>query len=260
MRTILRDLGTLNGVSSGYVIRDGDVVATTFGDDEKSTVQSTASMIAGVGKALASAERALDEVSVEFEKATLTVLAVDDGLLLGKLSEGKVDTVLLRAAMHSAARQIRTMLELPPPPAPEPTPAPKPAPAAKAKEDPKPKAQPEPAKEAPAKAKAEPKAKQQAKPAPKAAAKPEAAKSAKPAPSPEDADADPLLPRVLDLLTDAIGPVARVTFKQGVAQWREGNKATVGNLPKLAEILAEDLSNEKEKRTFIDAVSRLGRK
>lgn len=66
-----------------------------------------------------------------------------------------------------------------------------------------------------------------------------------------------MLPQVLALLTEYIGPVARVSFKRGVAKWRESGTPTVGTLGELAKILASDLSSDAEKKAFIEAVERL---
>lgn len=70
-------------------------------------------------------------------------------------------------------------------------------------------------------------------------------------------DAEPLLPKILELLTGSIGPVARVTFKRGVSRWKESHAPTVGNLPSLVEILAADLSSDEERRWFLEEVERL---
>lgn len=105
---------------------------------------------------------------------------------------------------------------------------------------------------------------QPSQPPPQAAAKPGAAAPAKPEPAPApaaakvaDKDADPILPQVLALLTEYIGPVARVSFKRGVTRWRETSTPTVGTLGELAKILAADLSSDSEKKAFLDAVERL---
>ena len=72
-----------------------------------------------------------------------------------------------------------------------------------------------------------------------------------------DKDAEPVLPQVLALLTEYIGPVARVSFKRGVTRWRATSTPTVGTLGELAKILAADLSSDSEKKAFLDAVERL---
>jgi predicted regulator of Ras-like GTPase activity (Roadblock/LC7/MglB family) len=100
-------------------------------------------------------------------------------------------------------------------------------------------------------------------PAPAASAAPPPPKpGAKPEPAPaaakvSDKDAEPILPQVLALLTEYIGPVARVSFKRGVTRWRETSTPTVGTLGELAKILAADLSSDSEKKAFLDAVERL---
>ncbi|MFN2375201.1 MAG: hypothetical protein ABR538_01605 [Candidatus Binatia bacterium] len=88
----------------------------------------------------------------------------------------------------------------------------------------------------------------------KPVAKPEPAPAAA---KPADKDAEPVLPQVLALLTEYIGPVARVSFKRGVTRWRETSTPTVGTLGELAKILAADLSSDSEKKAFLDAVEKL---
>ena len=128
-------------------------------------------------------------------------------------------------------------------------PAPPPPPI-KGQQPPKP---PQPAQAPPQQAKPQQApAKPEPAPAPAAAAPaaPAAAKAA-------DKDAEPVLPQVLALLTEYIGPVARVSFKRGVTRWRESSTPTVGTLGELAKILAADLSTDSEKKAFLDAVERL---
>jgi predicted regulator of Ras-like GTPase activity (Roadblock/LC7/MglB family) len=101
-----------------------------------------------------------------------------------------------------------------------------------------------------------------------AAPAPQSSRPGAPAPKPEpapapvaakagDKDAEPILPQVLALLTEYIGPVARVSFKRGVTKWRETGTPTIGTLGELAKILAADLSSDSEKKAFLDAVERL---
>lgn len=102
----------------------------------------------------------------------------------------------------------------------------------------------------------------QAPPPPPQAAQQKPAAKPEPAPAPaaakqSDKDAEPILPQVLALLTEYIGPVARVSFKRGVSRWRETSTPTVGTLGELAKILAADLSSDSEKKAFLDAVEKL---
>jgi hypothetical protein len=145
-----------------------------------------------------------------------------------------------------AAKPMPTGRPQPPPP-PQGRPAPPPPPPIKGQQPPKP---PQPGQAPPQQAKPQPP------PPPGPAAKPE------PAPAPAaakaaDKDAEPVLPQVLALLTEYIGPVARVSFKRGVTRWRETSTPTVGTLGELAKILAADLSSDSEKKAFLDAVERL---
>ncbi|HYC53419.1 MAG TPA: roadblock/LC7 domain-containing protein [Candidatus Binatia bacterium] len=343
MRTLLRDLGTLKGVHGGYVVRRGEVLASSFPDDRNDALSASLEVVTKIGEGLAKLDSSFEEVRIEFGQQSLMVMPVDDGFTLGLLTGADVDLALLRAVMQSSVRQLRRMAELPPrpvtepvlpplPPLAEPAAAPAetpaapassaataasaapagkattpPAAAAKPAEPAKPAAQAAPpaaaapaaSEPAPAKPAAQPTpSPQAAKPAvqpapPKQAVPPKPspaeqaqklreAKAAqhaaqqgkgrdgrpeqkKPAPAPEPArapsrddwDAETVLPKIRDLLTEAIGPVARVTFKRGVAKWTDGHAPTLGNLPALAKILAADLGSEAEKKKFVDAVERL---
>ncbi|MEO6434619.1 MAG: hypothetical protein ABIP55_02510 [Tepidisphaeraceae bacterium] len=125
----------------------------------------------------------------------------------------------------------------PPPPSGRPAPPPPPIKGQQPQQPPRPQQQPAP-------------------PPPAAAARP-AAKPEPVAAKPADKDAEPILPQILALLTEYIGPVARVSFKRGVTRWRETSTPTVGTLGELAKILAADLSSDSEKKAFLDAVEKL---
>lgn len=169
---------------------------------------------------------------------------------------------------------------VPPPPKPQPAGAPPPQQAAKAAptgrpQPPQPQGRPVAPPPPPIKGQqppAQPARPAQAQNAPAAAQKPAAGKPAEPAPAPApaaasaaakaadkaaDKDAEPILPQVLALLTEYIGPVARVSFKRGVTRWRETGTPTIGTLGELAKILAADLSSDSEKKAFLDAVEKL---
>lgn len=317
MRTILRDLETVKGVRCGYVLRNGKILASSFPADQAQILTATQELAHDIVEGLALVEKGWEELLVDLGDTSLVVAPVNEGLTIALLVGNDANVDLLRVMLQSSARQVRTMLELPPP---VPTPSPvvaKPAPAAEtpakpaAPAAPVPPAKPvqappaaaasrpspppqQPAKQPPPPPKptppqapaaaARPTPPQQqppARPAPSqpaaSAAKPtvpaKGAPPAKPAgpppaatPAPaaapaarnrNDEDAEPLLPKVLDLLMGSIGPVARVTFKRGLSRWKESHAPTVGNLSSLAEILAADLSSDEERRSFIGAVERL---
>lgn len=302
MRTILRDLESVGGVRCGYVVRNGEILASTFPADKAAALAASQELARGVAEGLALIDRDWEELLVDLGDVNLMVLPVEEGFTLALLAANDTNPTLLRVVMQSSVRQIRTMLSLPPPvptpleqpiapppeppkaaarpaPAPEQKPQPaarpapppprpaapeqKPAPAAAKPAAPAPQppkqAPPPPKPAAPAQRPAppQPKPAQAAPPPPKPAAEP---KPAAPAAKGRDAeDAEPLLPKILELLTGSIGPVARVTFKRGVSRWKESNAPTVGNLPSLVDILAADLSSDEEKRWFVDEVERLRR-
>lgn len=255
MRTILRDLETLSGVRCGTIVRDGDVLASTFSEDQAETEAVSIHLVGRLSDGLGKAGLGYEEVVIEFAEASLIVIPIDRKFSLSVVVERDAKLPLLRVVMQSAMRQIRRMAELPPP---EPTPVaqpPKPEPAKPAQAA-KSAPQPEPPKQAPAQAArgARPEPPKQAAPPPK----PEPPKPAAEAPKPKaDRDAEPVLPKILELLTDSIGPIARVTFKQGVARWKKNHPPTVNNLGELAKILAADLQTEDDRRKFTKAVERL---
>jgi len=302
MRTILRDLESVGGVRCGYVVRNGEILASTFPADKAAALAASQEIARGVAEGLALIDREWEEVLVDLGDLALMVLPVEEGFTLALLAGTDTNPTLLRVVMQSSVRQIRTMLSLPPPvptpieqpvaapppeppkaaarpaPAPEqrpqpaakpaaPAPPPRPAqeqkPAVAAKPVPPPqKAAPVPPRPAVEQKPAAAPQKAATPPKPAAAApvppKPAEAKPAAPAAKGKDAeDAEPLLPKILELLTGSIGPVARVTFKRGVSRWKESNPPTVGNLPSLVEILAADLSSDEEKRWFSNEVDRL---
>jgi|GEM_PF-2049530 len=339
MRTILRDLGSVSGVRCGYVVRNGELLASTFTAEQAAALAACQDLARGVAEGLALVDRDWEEVLVDLGEASLMVLSIEEGFTLATLAAADANVDLLRVVMQSSVRQIRTMLALPPPvPTPvasvQPSAPPQPAAAAKPESVPsgaRPAASPQqpaptrpaaapqqqaaarPAPQQPAAARpgtapqqptaarpgaAPPQQPAAARPAaptqktpieqkpaaasrpasgqkpssapqkPAVAAQPAAAAKAaaeKPASAPPaqsgraSEDASPLLPKILELLTGSIGPVARVTFKRGVSRWKESHTPTVGNLPSLVEILAADLSSDEERRWFVEEVERLRR-
>ena len=265
MQTVLRDLKTLDGIDAGAIVRGADVVASTFGDERSGAMAATGKILGRLAGGFEGAGSRLGELQVEFDEKRLLVVPVGDDAALAVLVDRDADLTFVSMALQSSARQLRTMMDLPPPPPREVKARPKPAAAAP------PKAEAEAPRAAAAQAESDDsrrgsrrdkkKRKQQGKPAPKPATKaPEKAAPAKPAAPPKPkppASAEPLLPKVLDLLTEAIGPVARITYKQGVDAWKKDNKATVDNLGKLAEILSADLGSDAEKKAFVEAVEKL---
>jgi predicted regulator of Ras-like GTPase activity (Roadblock/LC7/MglB family) len=316
VRTLLRDLGTVSGVQCACIVRKGEVLATTFPDNDKVAQAASLGFVRGISDGLELVDRGFEEMLIDFNGRSLMVAPVAKDFVLAMLAAPDANTQLLRVVMGSSVRQLRRMSDIPekpetvqakpaaqpggqpqpsaaapgnpprpgapgasPPPPPRPQPAAPPPPPQAAK--PQPTGRPQPPQPAgrpapppppqaqaakgappppprPGQAPAQPPptaasaAKPGAAPAPPSAARPEpaAAKGA-------DKDAEPVLPQVLALLTEYIGPVARVSFKRGVTRWRETSTPTVGTLGELAKILAADLSSDSEKKAFLDAVERL---
>jgi len=291
VRTLLRDLGAVSGVQAACIVRGGQVMASSFPDDDAVAQAASLGFVRGISDGLELVDRGFEELLIDFGAKSLMVAPVDKDFVLAMLAASDANLQLLRVVMGSSVRQLRRMhnvaekpepapVQAPPPPRPEPAPAaakPAPAapPAAPAAAKPQAPAPPPPqaAKPQPT-GRPQPQAKNAPPPPPlkgqvprpaqqppqaqaKQAAKPEPAPAAPPPPKPADKDAEPILPQVLALLTEYIGPVARVTFKRGVTKWRETSTPTVGTLGELAKILAADLSSDSEKKAFLDAVERL---
>lgn len=283
MRTLLRDLGTVAGVQSACIVRGGEVLASSFPESEAVAQAASLGFVRGIGDGLELVDRGFEEMLLDFGSRSLIVAPVDKDFVLAMLAAPDANLPLLRVVMGSSVRQLRRMHDIaeknPPVEAKKPEPAPAPAPAAAAAPPPPPqkaatpppppqgaKPQPTGRPQPPPKAPPPPppiKGQQPARPAAQAAPPPPPPKpQPKPEPAPAapkvaDKDAEPVLPQVLALLTEYIGPVARVSFKRGVARWRETSTPTVGTLGELAKILAADLSTDAEKKAFLDAVERL---
>lgn len=280
MRTLLRDLGTVAGVQSACIVRGGEVLASSFPESEAVAQAASLGFVRGIGDGLELVDRGFEEMLLDFGSRSLIVAPVDKDFVLAMLAAADANLPLLRVVMGSSVRQLRRMHDIaektppveakkpepaaaaapPPPPQKAATPPPPPPPPQAAK--PQPTGRPQP----PPKAPPPPppiKGQQPARPAAQAAPPPPPPKpQPKPEPAPAapkvaDKDAEPVLPQVLALLTEYIGPVARVSFKRGVARWRETSTPTVGTLGELAKILAADLSTDAEKKAFLDAVERL---
>jgi len=286
----LRDLGTVSGVQAACIVRGGEVMASSFADGDAVAQAASLGFVRGISDGLELVDRGFEELLIEFGGKSLMVAPVEKDFVLAMLAAPDANLPLLRVVMGSSIRQLRRMhnvaekpepapVQAATPPKAEPVPAAKPAAAAApAAAAPKPQAPaPPPPQAAKPQATGRPQPQQQGKNAPppppvkgqmprpaqpqqappqqaKAASKPEPAPAA---PKVADKDAEPILPQVLALLTEYIGPVARVTFKRGVTRWRETGTPTVGTLGELAKILAADLSSDSEKKAFMDAVDRL---
>ena len=291
MRTLLRDLGTISGVQAACIVRGGEVMASSFPDGDAVAQAASLGFVRGISDGLELVDRGFEELLIDFGGKSLMVAPIEKDFVLAMLAASDANLQLLRVVMGSSVRQLRRMhnvaekpepapVQAPTPPKPEPAPAAKPAaaaasPAAAAAKPqapappppppqaakPQPTGRPQPqGKNAPPPPPVKGQVPRPAQPQPPPQVQAKAA-AAKPEPPPAnkaaDKDAEPILPQVLALLTEYIGPVARVTFKRGVTRWRETGTPTVGTLGELAKILAADLSSDSEKKAFMDAVERL---
>jgi hypothetical protein len=291
VRTLLRDLGTVTGVQCACIARRGEVLASSFPEGDAVAQAASLGFVRGISDGLELVDRGFEELLVDFGSRSLMVAPIDKDFVVAMLASPEANLQLLRVVLGSSVRQLRRMHDIaekpeavpaPPPPAkPEPAPAqaaakPVPGPAQPPPRPTQPAPPPQGAKPQPT---GRPQQPPQAppKPAPpppplkgqQPPAKPQQPPQAPPKPAPgkpepapvaakvSDKDAEPILPQVLALLTEYIGPVARVSFKRGVTKWRETSTPTVGTLGELAKILAADLSTDSEKKAFLDAVERL---
>ncbi len=291
MQTILRDLGAIAGVQYSCVVRRGEVLATTFPEDQKAAQATSLEFVRGVTDGLELVDRGFGDLILDLGSRSLFAAPVEKDFVLALFAGSETNPQLIRIVMGSAVRQIQRMLDIaaapepakappPKPPVVEAAPPPPPPPLQQAKPQPPPqpqRPQPQPPQgqankgaapaakpqvaqpqrpQPPQQAKGpQPKAPEPARPEPpKAQPKPEPPPAP---PKPTERDVEPVLPKVLALLAERIGPVARVSFKRGVTKWQESTKPTIGNLGELAKILAADLSTEAEKEAFLKAVERL---
>ena len=297
MRTLLRDLGTVSGVQCACIVRGGEVLASSFPETEAVAQAASLGFVRGINDGLELVDRGLEEFSINFSGRSLMVAPIAKDFTLAMLAAPDANTQLLRVVMGSSVRQLRRMHDIaekpgavvqpkaPPPrpaapepvaaaPRPQPTGRPQPPPPPSRPQPPPPPSRPappppnRPAPPPPLKGQ-QPAGRPSAPPPPPPPQAPQArppeVKPATPTPAPPtaaaakvaDKDAEPVLPQVLALLTEYIGPVARVSFKRGVTKWRETGTPTIGTLGELAKILAADLSSDAEKKAFLDAVERL---
>lgn len=265
------------------IVRGGEVLASSFPESDAVAQAASLGFVRGINDGLELVDRGLDELLIDFGGRSLLVAPVDKDFVLALLAAPDANTQLLRVVMGSSARQLRRMNDIAEKPEPakaapprpqQAAPAPPPAPQASSAPRPQATGRPQPpqtkpapppppplkGQQPPARPQTTPAPQQPGRPVPQA---PQAAKQATPPPPPPpaakaaDKDAEPVLPQVLALLTEYIGPVARVSFKRGVARWRETGTPTIGTLGQLAKILAADLSSDAEKKAFLDAVEKL---
>lgn len=257
MQSILRTLNILGTVQGAAVVRAGQILCTNLKEDSNRCLADSAALFVELAAASEAAARPSSQTIIEVGDAFLIAASVTETISLVVLTNSEPTGPLLRAAMRSAVVQLIESGQLP-------------SGSPGALEDDDDVAETEAASATDADSVPEPETPEQPdtnKPvvespaAATAAVKPEPAPAPEPTPEPElpasEADAEHLLPAVLALLTDRLGPVARLIFKHGVTTWKENHDATVGNLWHLAEILAEDLSSEDEKGAFQEAVRAL---
>ncbi len=68
----------------------------------------------------------------------------------------------------------------------------------------------------------------------------------------------PHLNGILEALTLQIGPAARICMGEGLKRWRSSCEPSRENLPRLIEILAEDIEDEYSRRDFVTALAGVG--
>jgi predicted regulator of Ras-like GTPase activity (Roadblock/LC7/MglB family) len=229
VETVLRELQGLGGILSGCVFKEGEIIATTFENPDDASLVAAGKMFAQVSMGMESIGRGLNEILFEYEDKYLIGYPVDSEFFICLLSDKQTNFSLVRMTVQAAARKIKKLAENPvaarPAPVAEPAPAAAPAPKAAAA----PKATPAAAKTAPV---AE-------------------------APAADERDLEPLLQAIQRLLTENIGPAAKIVFNHALKRWRGAPGASIANIPTLAEMLAEDLSTEGERTDFLRQVDGL---
>lgn len=237
MESVLRELQGLGGILSGCVIKEGEIIASTFANPDDAGLVAAGKMFSQVSMGMESIGRGLNEILFEYEENYLIGYPIDQEFFICLLSDKQTNFSLVRMTVQAAARKIKKISEDPAamarvtaPPAAAPAAAPTAAPAAEA-----PARTPSPAPEQPA-----------------------AARSAAAAPAEVDErDLEPLLQAIQRLLTENIGPAAKIVFNHAVKQWQGKPGASIANIPALAELLAEDLSTEGERSDFLRQVDGL---
>ncbi len=258
MQSILRTLTILGTVEGAVIARAGQILCTTVDEEKNRTLADCAGALVELHEAAVAAGRAPGPIVLDVEGACLVSTSVTETIVLMVITSSEPSGPLLRAAMRSAVDQLRESEALPAGGAEvvladddedfddDDAAADEHDGIDEAADDEGPEqdeAAPQAPPEAPATA-AEPAV-------PARGPEPEAEEA------PGDIDAEPLLPAVLELLAERLGPVARVTFKHGVATWKDSGASTVERLPALADLLAEDLLGDEDKRSFRSAVQAL---
>ncbi len=110
MRTVLRDLESVSGVRCGCIVRDGEVLASTFIGDSAATLAASRELVGAIAEGLELLGRELDEVLLDLGEASVVVVPVEEGFTLTLLAGAETNLDLLRVVMQSSVRQIRMML------------------------------------------------------------------------------------------------------------------------------------------------------
>ncbi len=123
MKDILEELGSLGGVYHGCIVKEGDVLATTFPSLLNENLTSIGKITDRIFKGASSVKRSYDEIYFEMEENYLLGYPVDGGIVVLLLTGKDVNFALIHMTVKSAAPQISEELAsqspkdpVPPPP------------------------------------------------------------------------------------------------------------------------------------------------
>ncbi len=106
MKEILEELGSLGCVYHGCIVKEGDVLATTFPSLLNQNLTSIGKITDRIFKGADSVNRSYDEIYFEMEENYLLGYPVDGGVVVLLLTGKDVNFALIHMTVKSAAPQI----------------------------------------------------------------------------------------------------------------------------------------------------------
>ncbi len=222
MKSILENIVALRGVHYACIYQGGEVLASTFPDDNEEGISNTAQAVEQIFSALQAIGQAHNEVYISMGEMLLIAYLLDDESLVMLLTDSKINFPLIHMGVKSASVKIKAFSseqainagnysatleeEIPPssvmPPVIPDVPV-------------------------------------EIAPAPPAAI---------------SLAVQGIMDNFEELLIDYLGPAAVFVFEDGVEQWREHYMPTEETLINLAEILALELNPGDERNDFMTKV------
>ncbi|HHS84146.1 MAG TPA: hypothetical protein ENK38_04355 [Gammaproteobacteria bacterium] len=123
MKEILEELGTLGGVYHGCIVKEGNVLATTFPSLLNDNLTSIGKITDRIFKGAGSVKHSYDEIYFEMDENYLLGYPVDGGIVVLLLTGKDVNFALIHMTVKSAAPQISRELssQIQEEPSPQPT-------------------------------------------------------------------------------------------------------------------------------------------